>query len=503
MKHSAASRLAALSLAVLMLGGALASCARSEDVPPDAESLTAEAVTEGETELRDDLPDLHFGGDEIVILSRYREGWTSGEISVEKTNGEPVNDSVYERNRVVEDRLGVTLSSLEEHNNDPSVVVNMVKNSVSSGSGDYDLLASACHTMLSESLNGTFADLRRTEYLDFAKPYWSQGLNDVIEYKGTQFAVTGALLLSTYRFSFVTTFNKRLFAAANVDYPYDTVRTGRWTLDYQASIVPLFHVDDGNGKQDLTGDVYGLATNDYLSVDPYWSSCLVPILDKDETGEYVFVFDSGRLYDVAEKVLYLFYGTDGATYDHKHYGLDDEQDDIRDMFADGHAAMATLRLMALESGAIRDMSDEYGVLPMPKFDEAQKEYRTLMHDQFTVMSIPTSVTGDRLDEMSAVMEALCSESLKRVRPAYYETTLRTKIMKDPDSAEMLDMIIEDIYIDAGIIYTSALSSFHSAFRDVIGGKQNTVTSRYKSTAKQGEKSLKAMLKKLNKLAAEQ
>lgn len=498
MNTSKTLRLLCTLLALAMLLGVLSACGTGEDDPAGTE--TGEPSSEVDTQLTDDLPDdLRFEGDEVTILSRYREGWTSGEISVEKSIGEPVNDSVYERNLVVQDRFGITLNSVEEHNDDPHTVINMVKNAVSSGSDDYDLLASACYVMCEESLNGTFADLRTSAYLDFEKPYWSQGFNEVIQYKDAQFAVTGSLVLSMYRFAFVTVFNKRLFDAANVEYLYDTVKAGKWTLDYQAAIVPLFHVDDGNGKQDKDTDVFGLATNDYISVDPYWSSCDVPILAKDENGDYVFVFDSGKLHDVGDKLMFLFYNTDKATYDFEHYGLDDEQDDIRDMFAEGRAAMATLRLMALESGAVRDMADEYGVVPMPKFDEDQKEYKTLLHDQFTVMSVPTTVTGAKLDEMSAIMEALCSESYRRVKPAYYETTLRTKIMKDPESAELLDLIIDNIYIDAGIIYTAVLSSFHSAFRDIMATKQNTVTSKYKSTTKSAEKSLKTMVKKLDKV----
>ena len=136
---------------------------------------------------------------------------------------------------------------------------------------------------------------------------------------------------------------------------------------------------------------------------------------------------------------------------------------------------------------------------MPKYDEAQKEYRTLLHDQFTVLCVPTTVTGDNLDMVSAVMEALASTSYMTVRPAYYETTLRTKIAQDPQSAEMFDVIIDNIYIDAGIIYTNALSSFHDRFRQIMGSKRNTVTSQYKSVVRSAEKAMGKMLEKLDNI----
>jgi hypothetical protein len=226
---------------------------------------------------------------------------------------------------------------------------------------------------------------------------------------------------------------------------------------------------------------------------------MVDIIQKNGDGDYEMVFDAGKLHEVAEKTLHLFYNTDNAMYNIKHYGLDDEQNDIRELFSEGSGAMATLRIMELENDVIRNMTHQFGVVPMPKFDENQKAYRTLLHDQFTVICVPTTVKGDRLDEMSAVLEALSSMSYKTVKPAYYETTLRTKIAQDPQSAEMMDMIIDNIYIDAGIIYTNALSTFHDKFRQIMGSKKNTVTSQYKRVAVQAEKALLKMVEKLDKI----
>ena len=498
-------RVIAALLALLMLGASLISCAESLDNPQTTDETNdtpPPAITEKESETlpSHNLPEeLDYDQDEVLIISRYREGWTSGEIAVEKITNEPVNDAVYERNLAVEEELNIKIVSQEEHNSDQSVLMTEIANNIKSGAGDYDIVASACYVTVNEALNGTFADLRQTKYMDFDKPYWSQGYNDVVEYRGAQYTATGSIVLSTFRFAFITTFNKRLFTEAQVTYPYDAVRNGEWTLDYQASLVPLFH-SDNDGVPDDKEDVYGFVTTSYISVDPYWSSCDVPIIGKTSNGEYEMIFDSGKLFDVAEKVMALFYDTDGSTYVYEHYGLDDEQNDIRIMFSVGHAAMATLRILELESGDMRRMEDEFGVLPMPKYDAAQKQYKTLLHDQFTVMAVPTTVTGDRLDQMSAVLECMASEGHKLVRPAYYESALRYKYMKDPESWEMMDIIIDNTYIDAGIIYTNALSSFHDEFRQIMGRKENTVVSSYKTKYNQAKKQLeKRMIPKLDEL----
>ncbi len=82
--------------------------------------------------------------------------------------------------------------------------------------------------------------------------------------------------------------------------------------------------------------------------------------------------------------------------------------------------------------------------------------------------------------VGALMEALASNSHYGLRTAYYETTLRTKLAHDPESAEMMDVIIGNIYIDAGILYIKTLNNFHERFHQIIGKGVNSVTSDYKS-----------------------
>ena len=221
---------------------------------------------------------------------------------------------------------------------------------------------------------------------------------------------------------------------------------------------------------------------------------------KNADGEYEQIFDVNRLHDVAEKTLALFYGTGGATYNIKHKEYDSEQEDIRRLFSEGYGAMATLRIMELENSVIRNMEDTFGVVPMPKYDEAQDDYYTLLHNQFTAIAIPTTITGERLDEVSAILEAMGSASYRLVKPAYYETTLRTKIAQDPQSAEMMDIIVNNVRLDSGLLYCGYLGSFHDQFRQLMQGGINDTTSRFKRVTKQTERLLTRLNKTLTKLA---
>ena len=498
-------RILAALLAAVLAVGPLASCANEGDTNETQDpTITQAPVGEVDTEIKDELPDdLDYNNTEITIISRDMEGWTRGEVSVEGLNSDPVNDAIFERNKAVEQRLNIKINSILDNNTSSESVPGKVATAVKAGTNEYDLMAAAAYTTANESLNGTFANLRNTEYIDFEKPWWTQGYNEAMAYGDMQFSATGSLLLSIYRFAFVTLFNKDLFTETNQPWLYDTVENGEWTLDKQIELVPIFHRDNGNGTQDPTGDIYGFVSSNLIGTDPYWSACDVDILTVNEDGALELVFDSGKLFDVAEKVLKLYYGTDDSSYVLSAYGSDSEQSDIRNMFAEGLAAMVTVRIMELENSVMRNMSQEYGVIPMPKYDTIQKDYRTLLHDQFTVYAIPTTVTGERLDMAAAVLEAMGSASWRIVKPAYYETTLRTKLAQDPQSALMMDIITQGIFIDAGIVYTNALNSFHAGFRSLIQGKNNDAVSRYKTLSKAASNKIKGMTRKLDKLADQQ
>ncbi len=494
-------------LAGLLLAGSLTACATSDDTPASDTKPAAQTtapVEEGETELSDNLPkDLDFGGEEITFISRDRDGWTDREIWVEDVNGEPINDAVYERNKAVEQRLNIKIANVFEDNMDGYVIVNRVDTAVKAGTNEYDVLGAACYITLGQSINGTFANLRNSAYLDFDQPWWSQGLNDATHYKELQHVIAGSMLLSIYRFAYATVFNQKIFDDAGQPYLYEYVDNGTWTLDKQISLTPIFHRDNGNGVADEQGDVYGFLSTQHISVDPYWASCEVDILQFNEDGDFELVFDSGKLFEVADKVLDLYYGTDGASYIVDTIAWDGHMDKCRDLFADGRAAMATVRVMGLEAENIRSMTDKFGIVPMPKFSEEQEEYHSMLHDQFTVISIPNTVVDDRLDMVGAVLEALSSTAYKIVKPVYYEETLRTKIAQDPQSSIMMELVINSLTTDSGIFYTDALGGFQNAFRDIVAKKTNTVVSTYKASVKSVNNKLRAVTRKLDKMNDEQ
>ena len=481
-----------LLLATLLCS--LACCAQNGQGEDDS-GVSSET---GEYVCLDQVPDsLDYGDEEVVILSRALQGWTWDEVAVPELNTEPVNDAIYNRNLAVEDRLGVRIKSVTNEDPDPSLVVIEARDAVLAGSDEYDLLAGACCMVLYTTLEGTFRDMSQLDYLDLEKEYWTQDYNDVISYNDRQYSATGMIALSTYRFAFVTMFNKEHFEDKGVPYLYEAVSNNEWTLDYQAALSKDFYQDlNGDGKKDKD-DFYGLITSSNISVDPYWASCNVPLVEKNLDGEYEYVLNVRKLSDVTDKIMTLYYSSGTLVY--PYADSDGEQDDIRKAFAMGNGAMVTTRLVAVEQADIRNMTDPYGIVPMPKYDKAQAEYGTQQHDQFTVYAIPATVRDDTYQMLGAVLEVMASESHRLVKPAYYEIALKRKYMSDPIAWDMLDLIFTTVKIDAGIVYTGVLGTPHDYLRQIVASQTNSVSSQYAQLSKSIEDAVEEMQTRLDEL----
>jgi hypothetical protein len=443
--------------------------------------------------------DLKFNDEDVVILSRSMQGWTQDEIAVPELNSDPVNDAMFNRNVTVSDRLGVNIVSSPIEDPNQHLPIEEIERAVKAGSDEFDMVAAAAYVTAPSALEGTFVDLTELEYLDLTQDYWMQDYNDAMSYQGMQHAATGMIALSTYRFAFVTMFNKAEFDNKSIPYLYEAVANNEWTLDYQAQLAEDFYRDtNGSGKKD-EGDFFGFVSCWGINTDPYWASCDMPILEKNADGEYEFVLDIARYSDVMNKILYLFYDC-GGTFLYKEQASNTEQDQIREMFSSGHAAMVTLRLVAVEQPDVRNMTQEYGIVPMPKFNAEQPEYGTLLHDQFTVFCIPSSAAEHKLEMIGAVLEVMASESQRIVRPAYYEIALKRKYMSDPVAWDMLDLIFSNVVVDAGIVYCGSMEFPHHKFRTMIADNNNRVSSSYGGRLPTSvKKSLNKIVGKLERL----
>lgn len=445
-------KIISLVLVLLMLIPFVVSCKKGDETgneSSDAVSTDQGEETTDKYDVADDVGTRDYEGRTITFAQSGNEYYRN-EVCVERLTGDLVDDAIYKRTQTVEERLNVKVSNVLLSNSLYAVVNDLEKN-VIAGTVAYDVVHAPVYTSATGITKGLLRDLNDAEDIDLDKEYWSGYVNEALEIGGMQYIASGAIALSFYKFTWVTLVNDDMLNShEGAPDLIQAVKDGKWTIEYQRTITTNYYDDKGAyGKDD--DDIVGLITTTGINVDPYLSSGGVSVLKKGDGGFYTYDFDLQRASDVLGAVndLYL----DRATYCSKN---DSSQDYVAKKFGSGEALMATLRLADVESNHIRDMKEKYTILPVPRLNENQDGYYSFVHDSFTGIAIPSTVGDDEIEAVGATLEVMASESYSQVVPNYYEIVLKTRLVDSVQAVEFLDMIMQNVKMDAIVPYTQTL-----------------------------------------------
>lgn len=490
-----------LSLAMLI---PLSACAEPDEPVAATETGTETAApVESETENRDfvcDLPaSLRFDGETAHIIHLEKID-VRDELVAEKLGLSQLSDAVYERNRVTEEALGITLDMIAEQ----SAVHDAVARDITAGLREYDIAVNCTYMSVIPAVNGQYVNLTPLENINLSKHYWTQGYNDVATFttEGKQFLASGSIAISMYRLMFFTLYNKQLFADKHLTDPYETVMNGGWTLDYQNSLIQDCYADaNGNGKRD-EDDSYGFVSGTWISVDPYVVAADIHLITKDpETADLMYNKDAAaRLPDLGDKVRALY--NNDAAYVCEGMARDDvNKNDIIGVFTRGRSLMSTVVFWHLEHNIADLAGMNYGIAPIPKFSEAQSAYYSYVQDQVSSFGISAAISDtDRQELLAAVLETMCMHSHRIIRPAYYDTALSYRYLQDPDSKVVLDLMFDSMQLDFANTCGNVVEAcvMRDQLRSILTSSKGTVASKTKTWEKVVSRALDTVNKKVNR-----
>lgn len=89
------------------------------------------------------------------------------------------------------------------------------------------------------------------------------------------------------------------------------------------------------------------------------------------------------------------------------------------------------------------------MLPYPKFDEKQENYRSLNWNG--LMGVPASVSKAGNPQMVGEVLELLGYYTGTVKTAYYELQLGAKVSEAQEDADMLDIIWKSLVSDIGLV----------------------------------------------------
>ncbi|MCI8388815.1 MAG: hypothetical protein HFE63_10190 [Clostridiales bacterium] len=423
-----------------------------------------------------------------------REAIAASEFYVEDETGDIVDDALYKRNRKVEDRLGVTLNFIELPGEwaESSIFNGAIRQSVMANDGAYDICAVLSNQLASLAIEGILTNLNTLDYLEFDKPWWANGLLDELTIDNKLYFASGDASLGLINGMMCVFYNKRLCEEFNVPNMYEIVSNGEWTIDKAAELTKDVYQDLNNDGIKSTGDRFGFTMGSWNQLYGFIDSFELPVLEKDSDGyPSKFVFDNEKTVNAVEKLVSLFKDNDSfITTAQANDGI------YTDEFHDGRVLFTTGEFK--DTNKYREVSAfDYGVIPFPKLNTLQENYRTAARATYSSFCIP--ITAVDPDMSAAVLECFASESYRSVSPTYFETALKVKYSRDDETSQMFDLIKNSVTFNFASSFTSIINDPQSAFKIFVADLKDGWSSNMASWMPVAQQKLDETLEKLKEL----
>ena len=429
-------------------------------------------ATVGDGLFYDKVPELDFGGyDCRVLVGTYNR--PNQNLFPEEEIGEILNDTIYAHNKKIESRFNIKFNANTINLFD---LLGALRNDVKAGIDAYDMYMQIDREAYTAASEGLLYPVDKMPYVDLGQPYWCQLPNRQLSVGGRLYWGFSDEMLSFFEYTMAMYFNKKQAGDFALGDLYELVRAGSWTLDRFFEYSKSARRDmDGDGKM-TEADNWSVSSSVDMLPQSFVIGGGVYLVDKDDGDiPYFSVPGNQRFFDMASELLAEF-SIDGAFYGRNKAW--DSADDVL-LFRNGHSLFKVGPIQ--EMVQLRDMPDDFGVIPFPKYTSDQPRYYTRVIGGFPFVA-PTVTKHPEI--IGAVMEAAACGARNKIIPAYYESSLQIKYSRDTDTAEMLDLIFDTrvydlgdtIFMDIRIDYTNIFMSKKDTFASATEKKAQTYES---------------------------
>ena len=447
-------KILALALIAFMIPALLSACggddgnAKDQDDKNPAQNETKNEENSADTaqeRLLPDLPDMDYEGYDFTFFAHkidYPGDWIGDgdprELVAEEEISEPINDAVYKRNRIIEDKYNINIKMIT--NSDDS---GTLKKAVGAGDSIYDAAVIFNNQVPSVVTANLLVNINELGYIDISKPWWDPAVNSM-SIDNKNYLLAGDLLILDNEATNALLFNKDLMANLGIELPYNLVKSGKWTMDVMNDIIKDTAADlNGDGVMKDEDDRWGFCVyNDTFHALFVSGGGLLAA--KDENDMPYMDFTSQKNLAILDKAMNLMYNPEYVT------NISGSSHEIKlSMFEEDRLLFLWMRMRDVEF--FRGMESNFGIIPMPKFDENQENYYSVVNP-YTGVLLGVPKCAEDLERVSIILEALSAESRYALRPAYYDVVLQRKYARDDESQDMLDIIFNSRVYDIGGVY---------------------------------------------------
>ena len=439
---------------VLALVLSFASCNREEpplegSSPESSSSMPEESSTiPEETNPELDLS-IDISDNEITIVHWNEVEFSEFYVAEEDIGGNVVSAAVYERNRKVEELLGVSLNFEMYHNTSSTLGsfkmwCDRLQNMMDYPPNEVDLFAVYSKAMATSTIRGLNKDMSALENIDLSKDWWPTYMKESSSVGGKIYYLTGEISPNAVATMYTVFYNKDLLDGENIADPAALVEGKEWTVDKLIELSSGIYedVDGVDGKSEA--DRFGL-TFSWYSAEILVKGAGFTIAEGGD-GETPIPLSkdlsSSALSDVIRRFSWLC-TTNDVFNDPTYNG------DAAEAFVDGRAAFWVNCISNADYAINEGVS--LGFLPMPLLDPAQESYITPLANSYSNYAIARACDDD--ESAAAVLTAFAYYGQSLVTPAVYELYFGDA---DDSATEIFDIMLKTMRCDVDRVFANEL-----------------------------------------------
>ncbi|MDD2268174.1 MAG: hypothetical protein PHY15_01330 [Eubacteriales bacterium] len=409
------------------------------DSPDDSSAAEISTVVEESVYT---LPEKDLDGAVIkfVVPGSTYAYYESFDIYADETGHGLINDTVYERNMVIQDKYKCKIEE-EKMANISQYMLQMVNAGDETNNVYMPMLNDAVRIIP----DNVMLDLTQIENLALDMPWWDQNLKSDLSMAGKLYFATGDISTLDNDCTMVVFFNKKLIRDYELENPYTLVENNEWTLDKVYTMSKVGTISNGDDVWD-NKDKYGLHVA-FNAPHSFYFGSGGTLASIDENKNISIGLKNESNITKLIKVFEVSYAHDVVT--NKTSGCNTFEA-ICEMFMNDQIIFTTFALIDIKQFKEKE-GFEFGILPYPLYDSSQKNYYNFISTSLVpVITIPKTCPNP--EDTALIVEAMAYYSKDTLTKAYYDVTLKHRDLQDKESGAMLDIIFASRVYDLGYIY---------------------------------------------------
>ncbi|MBQ0101886.1 MAG: hypothetical protein KBT31_03720, partial [Firmicutes bacterium] len=404
--------------------------------------------------------DLDYQGLDLAIACR---GQAYDDYVIGRENsGDIVWDSIFDTNERINGAINVNREFIFGSSNSADFIAQAINES--RNDGIYDMIMCDQFHGTAYAADGAYLNVlgldTEKNFIDITQPYWyGDYMKNVTMGTKTLYFLGGDISPTILGWAACSFMNLNLYEDLfnDIDAFLDEVEAGNWDIDMLREKDTAAYLDlNQNDKVDLD-DRLGSATSKGQSAVFAAISAGMTFSQRNSEGLYDLTIDTEENNRIFEKVYDMYVETLGFF----RYDFSATPNGNIDTFSAGRMLFMNEYFLYAFKETLREMEDDYVIIPGPKCDENQEKYLSAMQDSFFLYTIPTAVATDKLEAISAYLQVGCELFSENVITAMYENALKVKHVSDKVDMEkagrIIDLVRAGITSDFAVVYTKSMN----------------------------------------------